>query len=242
MKKSEITRQRFLDAAAKWFRNKGLAFTSLNDLAQVLDVKASSIYYYFDSKDALIEEVLRIGIEVVHREVRSAVDALGPGADHRARIEAAIHAHLKSVLGHDDYTSANIINYSHASEEVRARHLSVRRAYGDYWARLLEGAQGVGEIAAHVDLSLARMFLIGSLNWSVDWYRRRGKSIRQIADECARNLFEGIAPAAATPSRGAGAPRVSRTQGAKAAKTKPKPTKPRPIKVKPAKPRATRKA
>lgn len=201
MKKSEITRQRILNAAAKWFRAKGLAFTSLNDLAKVLGVKASAIYYYFDSKDALIEEVLRLGIEIVHREVRSAVEALGPNATYRARVTAAIHAHLAAVLGHDDYTSANIINYSHASEKIRAKHIHVRRAYGDYWAQLFKGAQDAGEIAAHVDLSLTRMFLIGSLNWTVEWYRRRKKSIEEIAEECANNLFDGIGPAASRKSQ-----------------------------------------
>src|SRR5688500_10027586 len=90
MKKSDVTRQRILDVAAHWFRTRGLAFTSLNDLAKQIGVKAASIYYYFDSKDALIEEVLRIGIEVSEFEVKKSVAALGANAPHAARIRAAI--------------------------------------------------------------------------------------------------------------------------------------------------------
>ena len=192
LKKSDVTRQRILDVAASWFREKGLAFTSLNDLAQAIDVKAASIYYYFDSKDDLIEEVLKVGIEVVHQEVRRAVESLGPGASYRSRIHAAVHAHLQSLLGHGDYTAANIINYSHAPEHVRKKHDEVRRSYAAYWSTLLEGARLAGEISPKVDLSLTRLLLIGALNWSVEWYSPKGKSVQEIADQCCRIVFDGI--------------------------------------------------
>jgi AcrR family transcriptional regulator len=200
MKKSDVTRQRILDVAAHWFRTRGLAFTSLNDLAKQIEVKAASIYYYFDSKDALIEEVLRIGIELSDLEVRKAVAALGANAPYAARIRAAIHAHLNSLLSHGDYTSANIINYSHAPEHVREKNKMVRRKYGEYWKELLEGAQRAGEISRDTDLSLARMFLIGALNWAADWYDPSKKSVRYIADECYRLFMDGVGgrPAAAT--------------------------------------------
>ena len=199
MKKSDITRQRILDVAASWFRQKGLAFTSLNDLAQAVNVKASSIYYYFGSKDDLIEEVLKMGIEVVHQEVRKAVESMGPSASYRSRIQAAIRAHLESLLGHDDYTAANIINYSHAPEHVRERHDDVRRSYAAYWASLLEGARLAGEIAPDADLSLTRLFLIGSLNWSVEWYDPKRKPVQEIADWYCRMLFDGVGVSDARP-------------------------------------------
>jgi len=191
MKKSDITRQRILDVAAHWFRTRGLAFTSLNDLAKQVDVKAASIYYYFPSKDSLIEEVLRIGIELSELEAKKAVAALGPTAPYVARIRAAILAHLKSLLEHGDYTSANIINYSHAPEHVREKNKKVRKQYGEFWRELLEGAQRSGEIARDVDLSVARMFLIGALNWAAEWYNPKKKSVEEIADDCFRIFMDG---------------------------------------------------
>ena len=187
------TRQRILDTAAAWFRNKGLAFTSMADLAKSSGVKTSSIYYHFESKDALIEETFRIGIELVHSQVRDAVEALGKNATHQERLAAAINAHVNALLGENDYSPANIMNFSHASPEVRARNNEVRASYGRYWASLLKAAQRDGAIAADVDLSITRLLLIGAMNWIPEWYESGRKSPEAIAD-CLSRMVHGLAP------------------------------------------------
>jgi len=185
------TRQRILDTAAASFRNKGLAFTSMADLAKSIGVKTSSIYYHFESKDALIEETFRIGIELVHAQVREAVEALGENATHQERLAAAIEAHINALLGENDYSAANILNFSHASPEVRAKNNEVRASYGRYWASLLKAAQRDGEIAADVDLSISRLLMIGAMNWIPEWYEAGGKSPKAIAD-CLSRMVRGL--------------------------------------------------
>jgi len=189
------TRQRILDTAAAWFRNKGLAFTSMADLAESIGVKTSSIYYHFESKDALIEETFRIGIELVHAQVRDAVESLGNNATHQERLAAAIKAHVNALLGENDYSPANIMNFSHATPEVRAKNNEVRASYGRYWASLLKAAQRDGAIAADVDLSITRLLLIGAMNWIPEWYESGRKSPEAIA-ECLSRMVHGLAPSA----------------------------------------------
>jgi len=192
---SKNTRQRILDTAAQWFRTNGLAFTSMSDLARSIGVKTSSIYYYFDSKDALIEETFRIGIELVHRNVREAVEALGPDAPHRDRLKAAFTAHIHSLLGENSYSPANIMNYSHATAEVRERNKVVRVAYGRYWTSLLRDAQEAGVIDPDIDLSVVRMLLIGAMNWMPEWYVPKGKTPEAVAEYLCR-MVDGLAPGA----------------------------------------------
>ena len=194
-KKSVSTRQKILDVSARWLREKGLAFTSMADIANVIGVKTSSIYYHFDSKDTLIAETLNIGIDLVHRDVRNAVNGLGPAASHRDRIRAAIGAHLKATLGGNDYSAANILNYAHAPPNVREQNRTVRVGYGRYWASLLEAAQRDHEISMDIDLSSARMFLIGALNWAVEWYHPSKGSVDQLADQCFSLFFDGAGTA-----------------------------------------------
>ena len=190
-KKSINTRQKILDVSARWLREKGLAFTSMADIAQVIGVKTSSIYYHFDSKDTLIAETLNIGIEMVHRDVEQAVNALGPTSSHRERLRAAILAHLNASLGSNDYSAANILNYAHAPPNVREQNRIVRATYGRYWASLLEAAQRDGKIAKDVNLSSARMFLMGALNWAVEWFDPKKGSVAELADECFRLFIDG---------------------------------------------------
>lgn len=52
------TRNKILDTANVFFALKGVAAVSLRDIAKEVGIKMSSIYYYYESKEALIEDVL----------------------------------------------------------------------------------------------------------------------------------------------------------------------------------------
>jgi AcrR family transcriptional regulator len=104
--KSERTRQRILDAAAAVFRESGYANARLVDIAERAGMQTGSLYYHFDSREVLVEEILRLGIEIAWAHVRAAVDGLGEGADPVEKLAAAVHAHTMAVLEISDYASA----------------------------------------------------------------------------------------------------------------------------------------
>ena len=190
--KSERTRQRILDAAARTFRDKGFAGTTLNDIAVAALLRAGSIYYHFDSKERLLEEVLDIGIARVSAAVKQAIDALSPDTSPGERIRTGIEAHLRSLLYHGEYTSASFRSYGQAPRDVQSRALSRRRAYANYWRGMLREAREAGEIHPGRDLALARMFLFGALNWSVEWYDPEKGTLDDFAREAAETFLHGI--------------------------------------------------
>ena len=193
-KKSERTRVRILDAAARMFRRKGYAATTLNEIARLADLRAASIYYHFGSKDEIFGQVLDIGIDRIHDAVRCRVDAMPAEASHRQRLRMAVEVHLATLLQHSDYTAANIINFGLAPDAIRRRHHRHREAYGDFWRKLLRDARRHGAIARNTDISLLRLFLIGALNWSQEWYDADGKSIKRLANEICGFVFDGVEP------------------------------------------------
>ena len=190
--KSERTRKRVLDAAARTFREKGFAGTTLNDIAAAARIRAGSIYYHFDSKEQLLEEVLDIGIQRVSEAVERAIGRLPDAASPSARIRVGIEAHLRSLLEHGDYTSASFRIFAQAPDDVQARIGERRRAYADFWRSLLDEARRRGEVRAERDLSLARMFLFGALNWSVEWHDPGKRPLDDFAREAAETFLHGI--------------------------------------------------
>jgi AcrR family transcriptional regulator len=69
-----------LAAALETFARRGLAGTSVRDIARRARIRVSTLYHYFPSKDALYSEVQ----EHVHGRVRAlVVDALGRSSDLR---------------------------------------------------------------------------------------------------------------------------------------------------------------
>ena len=194
--KSERTRQRILDAAARAFQRRGYAAVTLKDIAALADMQAGSLYYHFDTKEELVEAVLDAGVDGAIGATRQAVEALGPGADPLARLRAAIAAHVRFVLSEDAYASANIRILGHVPDAVRERHLKRQRAYGAFWRTLFRQAAAAGAIRADLDLSVARMLALGALNWSVEWYRKGERTPSEIAAHAATMILDGITPRA----------------------------------------------
>ncbi len=106
MLKSDRTRQRILDTAAQEFRKRGYAGTKVNDIAFAANMRAASIYYYFESKDQIFEEVLEIGLRLVFEAVRRAVDSVpAESADQMVkRIFRSMDEYAKGNPAHDDRT------------------------------------------------------------------------------------------------------------------------------------------
>jgi TetR/AcrR family transcriptional regulator, cholesterol catabolism regulator len=187
------TRRRILDAAASAFRRDGYAAVTLADIATLADLKAGSLYYHFDSKEEIVEEVMEIGVESVSRATQDAVRALGAGASPMARLRAAIAAHLKFVLTESDYAVANIRILSQVPDEIRQRHLKRQRRYGAFWRELFEAAAKAGDLRTNLDLSVVRMLTLGALNWSVEWFDERGRrSPADVAAHLSTMILEGL--------------------------------------------------
>ncbi len=77
----ETTRQRLVDAAEEVVRERGVAALRLDSVAEAVDLHRSSIYRYFDSKEALITAVVvQASLRVGHR----VIERLGDDADPEA--------------------------------------------------------------------------------------------------------------------------------------------------------------
>ena len=191
LRKSDRTRQTILDAAAKLFSTQGYNATTQRQIASLAKIEAGSIYYYFKSKDQILDEVLDRGIRVVYEAVEKSVGELPGKASARERIETAVATHLYTLLRYSDYTSANIQNFRHVSRIAQNRNKAVRRAYSEYWNGLFDAAKRSGDIAEDIDISIARLFLLGTLNWTIDWYDPKQESTTYLAEKFCTLFFEG---------------------------------------------------
>jgi TetR/AcrR family transcriptional regulator, cholesterol catabolism regulator len=197
--KSVISQKRVLDAAAKIFRDFGYAGTTMRSIADEADLKAGSIYYHYKSKDELISAVLDIGINAVIDRVREAIDALPADASGRQRIEAAIQGHLSAIIEIGDYTLATRRVFGQVPEAIRSKNMRLRNSYAAMWQDILSDAQKRGEFRAEANITLARLFVLGALNWTVEWFKPGGRTIEEVAREFASMVIDGLASPAARP-------------------------------------------
>lgn len=88
---AEGARRRILEVALQLFARHGFHGASVRDLTQALELQPSQLYVHFDSKEALLAELVEVG----HRALLSALQAAleGVGSDPRARLRAIVGAH-----------------------------------------------------------------------------------------------------------------------------------------------------
>lgn len=178
--KSEQTRQRILDAAAEVLSRKGYAGTRLADVAAVAGVQAPAIYYYFSSRDVLVEEVMWEGAHRVRLHVEETLAALPDDSTAMDRLLVAVDAHLRYELQVSDYATASIRNAGHVPEQLRVRPAAEEALYSRLWRDLFVAAQQAGEVRADLDVNTFRLLLLGAMNWVVEWWNPRTRSLDEL--------------------------------------------------------------
>jgi AcrR family transcriptional regulator len=190
--KSERTRARILDAAAEVFSEQGYS-ARLADIAARADMKAGSLYYHFDSREALVAEILHRGIEISFDHVRAAVEALPDESAAIDRLAAAVRAHTMSIVEISAYASAQARIVGHVPPAIAKEHQREQRRYGTYWHGLFETAQQQGDISGDADLFVMRMLAFGAMNWIAEWAQLAGRRRAEaIADQAVALIIDGV--------------------------------------------------
>jgi len=167
---------RILDAAAQVLSTKGYSGMRLGDVAEQAEVQAPAIYYYFDSREELVEEVMYSGIAQMREHLTAALENVPDGTSPMDRLMVAVEEHLRHELELSHYASASIRNAGQVPDSIRKRHLVESNAYGEIWSKILKDAAKAGELREDVDLHTAHMLVLGALNWTSEWWDpSRGK-------------------------------------------------------------------
>jgi AcrR family transcriptional regulator len=196
--KSVLTRSRILDAAAHVLSEHGYAGLRLTDVAAAAELQAPAIYYYYSSRDELIEEVMWSGIADMREHVAAVLDGLPDGTSPVARLLAAAEAHLRHALEISDYTTASIRNAGQVPLAIRKRQILEEERYGEIWRRLINDIAREGLLRPELDLYIAQMMVLGSLNWAVEWWNPRLGSIESVVANAQSIIRHGLTDAGKT--------------------------------------------
>src|SRR5476649_83545 len=85
-------RARMCRTAAQLFRDRGYDATSVSDVARALGMTKAGLYHHFDSKEALLFEIMIYGLERVRDEVITPVREV---RDPEARLRQLIVRHAR---------------------------------------------------------------------------------------------------------------------------------------------------
>lgn len=170
-------------AAGRLFHEKGYSATTIRDIAGAVGMRSGSPFYHFKTKQDMLGAVVLEGILAIHEAVAKAAAS---GNSPRTTFEAMLHAHLDQLLGENgrDFAATLLHESRHLNPEVLAEVVLLKDRYELMWQKILKDLKRAGLIVD--DSTMARLFLMGMLNWTVQWYRPDGsKSVAQIARQLA---------------------------------------------------------
>ena len=188
---SESGRERITDAAAELFLHDGYAQTSLRDIAAAAGIKAGSIYYHFDSKEALLIEILERGLTVME-EAFDVAAASTHGADGAARVRAHVGAHLSALFDHGPYTTNHVSAFHIAPPSVKEAVIPARDRYEGAWVALFDELAAEGEMTRDMSPGLVRLALFGAMNFAVEWFDPARGNLDELVTVIARQFWSGV--------------------------------------------------
>ena len=183
-------RRPLIEAAARLFRTKGFDATSTRDIAAAAGMRSGSPFYHFENKQALLAAVMREGMRSALARQTKATAALPAQATPRERLAALVRNHFEVLLGPDsDFIPVMLYEWRSLSTAQRQEIAAIKAAYEACWAPALEALHRQGALKA--DPVTARLFILGALNWSVQWFNPRGVLSLDELTEQALDLFLG---------------------------------------------------
>lgn len=198
--KSARTRTRLLDAAAQVLSVKGYAGMRLTDVARVAEIQAPAIYYYFPSREHLIEEVMWFGLADMRKQLTKALDEAPDGLDPMDRIMLAVETHLRHELELSDYTTASIRNAGQLPDAIKLRQHEEQVKYGELWRGLIKAAADEGQVRPTLDRYIAQMLIMGALNWAAEWWSPTRGSLDEVVKVAQSFIRHGLGVAENAPS------------------------------------------
>jgi AcrR family transcriptional regulator len=164
-----------LGAAAKVFHEHGYATASIRDVANELGIRHASLYYYVESKEALLLQLLRAAEHDFERIIDEVDDDVGP----LARLERFVRRRVEYNLASIERASVYYHERDRLGEALRPEER--------YVAELIAAAQAAGEADAGRDPSLLAANVLATIAAALRW-----PGPGEVADVCASFALGGV--------------------------------------------------
>ena len=168
---TRLKRERIISTAVELFHNHGLGNTTLEAVAEKMNVTKPFIYSHFKSKSALLAEICSRGIRASLDVMNRIVASDGSATD---KVRTLAHDFMVAVLENQGHIAIYTREQKHLSREDSAAIANMRREFDRKFCGLLQEGVATGEFVID-DVQMASLAIGGIVSWSYVWYRPDGR-------------------------------------------------------------------
>ncbi|MCH2023861.1 MAG: TetR/AcrR family transcriptional regulator [Saprospiraceae bacterium] len=181
------------EKAALLFRAKGYKAASMRDLAELVDLKVSSLYSHIGSKEELLQKIcfdnaylFTNGIDRIEKTETTAVD----------KIKAIIDLHVDIAVSNPSSVTVFNNEWRHLSNESDdsnlMKFLDLRKDYENRLKKIIVSGRVSGALK-NIDPDIALYTILTSVRWIHYWYKPNRKvGPEKLKSQIATLLLNGI--------------------------------------------------
>lgn len=185
-----VKKDAVLLAAARLFNERGFKGTSLDDIAQSLNVTKPTLYYYIDNKEQVLFECVKRGLEVLRESIRCAIEK---GLEPRDRLRVAMQNYV-GVVTSDFGLCVIRVGEDPLSAIKRQEMRAIKGEIDNEFYQLIQQGMLEGWIAQG-DAKIASFTVVGALGGIGRWYRpsvHGERGLKEAADHCIAMLMHDV--------------------------------------------------
>ena len=184
-----MNRERILEAAAQVIRQKGFHATSMQDIADAVNLQKASVYHHISSKQEILLALLDQALDLLTARFEAVIKQ---DISTDKKLQQVIQCYLETLAENGDLVSVLLLEYRSLEPAYLVRHIPRRDRFERLWRKLIQEGVDTGCFYA-TDPALTARALLGVLNWTITWYKPSGPlSADQIADHVAGLFLNGL--------------------------------------------------
>lgn len=177
------------DAAAQVFAELGYHGATTQKIADRLQIRQASLYYYFPSKEVALERVCLQGVAGFFETARAI--ASGPGGPAE-RLAGLMRAHISPILDRGNYVRVFLTQRQFLPNTSRRRVGKWSRGLEQIFEKVIREGIRSGDFRGDLDPRLSTLAILGMSNAVASWYGKENASIERIGGEFAALILEGL--------------------------------------------------
>ena len=176
-------RDELLRVCARLFRDQGFDGTTIRDISAAAGMHSGSPFYHFRSKQEMLVAVMEQGLAEGLRRSEAALAGRLPAEQRFRRL---VRAQLGTILeAGNDFIPVLLYEWRSLTPANRRRVIALKDRFDALWQRMLDELAAEGRVRG--DAQLARLLVLGAVNWSGQWYRESGRlSLDEISEQAVR--------------------------------------------------------